>query len=93
MPTANYIEKLQQVEALQYTGTNGAEVDAWLPPEYEVKIIMAGGKEKLSLRTNPAMPQSKCWMEAGCWIAKHSNGVLELLYPEQFAVKYETVTT
>ena len=33
-----------------------------------------------------------CWLEAGYWVTKNPDTpILEVMYPEQFAAKYEQV--
>ena len=94
MPAAVYKEKLAVVEALQYDGTNGAEIDAWLPvpPDYHVHVIQAGPNQKVNLRTDPDRGNTMCWLEAGYWVTKNPDTpILEVMYPEQFAAKYGQV--
>lgn len=95
MPAATYKEKLKTVEALQYNGANGAEIDAWLPvpPDYKVNVVQPGKPgEKVHLRLNPDMGNSQIWLEAGYWLLKvPGTPVLEVMYPEQFAAEYVLV--
>jgi hypothetical protein len=86
-----YTKKVETAEAVQFDGTNGAEIDAWLGSEYDVMIAGLPTNQQVTLCADPSV--NRRWhLSKDLWVIQKSTTViLDFMSSEQFNATYEPV--
>ena len=104
MTVARYRRRPHEVEAIQYTGTNGLEICRWAHPAYDPAVdwesqdvpVTDGGPDgdgRLSvLVPQPGVQANELFARAGDWVTRDAAGNYDVMSAEDFDLEYEAAT-